>query len=258
MNGSATERGLLGTLGAIAVLLVMAPGAGAITASNTTPISPPDDGSSQSVSPVTISGQAGTVSSVRVVLELPGIDAPGDVDMLLVGPGGQRGIVMSDACGGGSFSNAAPLAFVTGVATVPDNCGFLVVGGTYGPTDINFGPDTFLAPAPAGPYPTGFGAFTGRAPTGPGPCTRSTTPRHEHRDVHRRRLDARPGDRRGSCPRAEEEVQEGEEAEEGQVRDVFPIASAALIERSISAPGPPTVAAPISAPPRPIFDSSFC
>ena len=166
MTGSATERGLLGTLGAIVVLLVMAPGAGAITASNTTAISPPDDGSSQSVSPVTISGQAGTVSSVRVVLELPGIDAPGDVDMLLVGPGGQSGIVMSDACGGGSFSNAGPLTFVTGVSTVPDNCGTGVVGATYGPTDVDLGPDTFLAPAPAGPYPTGFGAFAGASPNG--------------------------------------------------------------------------------------------
>ena len=162
MNGSMAARGLLA---AVAGLLVAAPAAGAVTASNTTPIGPND--TTPSVSPVTISGQAGTVSSVRVALEQPGIDAPGDVDMLLIGPGGQRGIVMSDACAGGSFSNAAPLAFATGAGALLDNCGTMVAGGTYGPTDVTSGgADSFPAPAPAGPYPTGFGAFTGSNPNG--------------------------------------------------------------------------------------------
>ena len=150
----------------VGALVLLAPSAGAVVVTNSTAIGPGDAGANPSVSPVSVAGQSGTVASVRVVLHQPGIDSPGDVDMLLVGPAGQRSIVMSDACGSGSFSNAADLTLGDGFPQILDNCGMGVAGGTFGPTDVNTGADEFPPAAPAPPYSASFATFVGTQPNG--------------------------------------------------------------------------------------------
>src|SRR5262249_57206133 len=69
------------------------------------------------------------------------------VDVLLVGPGGQKLLLMSDA-GGGTDAVNVNLTFDDAAAAI----GATVVSGTFRPTNIGAG-DLFPAPAPAGPYP---------------------------------------------------------------------------------------------------------
>src|SRR5262249_52663161 len=96
---------------------------------------------------IIVSGISGTVSKVTVDLFNFNHTFPGDVDVLLVGPGGQKLLLMSDA-GGGTDAVNANLTFDDAAAPI----GATVVSGTFSPTNIGTG-DLFPAPAPAGPYP---------------------------------------------------------------------------------------------------------
>ncbi|MFL6241306.1 MAG: beta strand repeat-containing protein [Actinomycetes bacterium] len=98
---------------------------------------------------LTVSGLSGAISNVTVTLKNvshPDID---DVDALLVSPGGQKLIFVSDA---GSASSATSNATVT----LDDGAASLIAAtgpwasGTFRPTDYNSGTDTFPAPAPSG------------------------------------------------------------------------------------------------------------
>ena len=88
---------------------------------------------------------------------------PSDIDMLLVGPGGQRLLLMSDV-GGGTDAVNATITFDDAAASP---IGATVVSGTFRPTNIGTG-DTFPAPAPAGPYPDPqlLSVFNGVNPNG--------------------------------------------------------------------------------------------
>ena len=86
-----------------------------------------------------------------------------DLDVLLVGPGGQKVLLMSDA-GGSAAAFGINLTIDDGAP--PMGSGTLVTG-TYSPTDLSIGPaDVFPAPAPAGPYGTALSAFNGTNPNG--------------------------------------------------------------------------------------------
>jgi len=88
---------------------------------------------------------------------------PDDLDILLVGPGGQKVLLMSDA-GGGAGINNVTLTFDDAAASkLPDSSA--IVAGTYKPTDFVTG-DTFPSPAPGGPYGTTLSAFSGLDPNG--------------------------------------------------------------------------------------------
>jgi subtilisin-like proprotein convertase family protein len=88
---------------------------------------------------------------------------PDDLDVLLVGPAGQKVLLMSDA-GGGTDINNATLTFDDAAAsTLPDASA--IVSGTYKPTDFGTG-DIFPSPAPGGPYGTTLSAFNGLNPNG--------------------------------------------------------------------------------------------
>jgi len=88
---------------------------------------------------------------------------PDDLDILLVGPGGQKVLLMSDA-GGGSDVNNITLTFDDAAASaLADSAA--IVAGTYKPTDFVTG-DTFPSPAPAGPYGTTLSTFNGLNPNG--------------------------------------------------------------------------------------------
>jgi uncharacterized repeat protein (TIGR01451 family) len=88
---------------------------------------------------------------------------PDDIDIILVGPGGQNSYLMSDVGGSNDISNVT-LTFDDAAASgLPDSA--VITAGSYQPT--NFGtPDAFPAPAPAGPYGTLLSAFNGTDPSG--------------------------------------------------------------------------------------------
>lgn len=109
-------------------------------------------------SDVTVSGMTGTVT--RVAVTLRGITSPkmNDLDYLLVGPGNEKYIFLSDV---GSTSVVEDfVATITDDAfgTFPNSGPF---SGTFKPTSGDGVADTFPAPAPAGPYnqPSGSPSF---------------------------------------------------------------------------------------------------
>jgi subtilisin-like proprotein convertase family protein len=137
--------------------------AGAITIPN-----PPSTGASTGVpsapypSTISVSGITGTVTKVTATLNSFSHTFPSDVDVLLVGPGGQKLLLMSDV-GGGTDAVGATLTFDDSAAAI----GATVVSGTFRPTNSGTG-DAFPAPAPAGPYPDPqlLSVFNGVDPNG--------------------------------------------------------------------------------------------
>ena len=131
--------------------------------------------------PVTVSGMTGTIS--KVVVKVNGLTHTfaRDIDMILVGPGGQKVMLMSDAGGNLPINNgiAATLTFDDAAAgLLPATT--VILPGTYKPTDIinggtndNF-PTPGPAPVPAAPAlgtatyvtPAGLGVFNGLSPNG--------------------------------------------------------------------------------------------
>jgi subtilisin-like proprotein convertase family protein len=105
------------------------------------------------------------VSNVQVTLSNINHTYPDDIDVLLVGPGGQKAILMSDA--GASFVvNGVNLTFSDGSPALPDSS--QISTGVYTPTNYagNDVTDTFPAPAPAGPYGGALSVFSGTNPNG--------------------------------------------------------------------------------------------
>src|SRR5205085_8436885 len=114
-----------------------------------------DDASTAQTYPSTIlvSGLTSTVFKVAVTLSNISHTFPDDFDMLLVGPGGQSVMLMSDV-GGGALIDSVTVTFDDDAALIlPDNSGF--VSGTYKPA--NYPP--LDDPFPAGPH--------GEMPPGP-------------------------------------------------------------------------------------------
>jgi subtilisin-like proprotein convertase family protein len=124
---------------------------------------------------ITVSGVTNPVTKVTVTLTGFNHTFPSDVDVLVVGPGGQKFILVSDVIGGTdavginwTFDDAAA-AFIGSTGTP--------ASGTFKPTNYTVCQDPFAAPAPAGPYltPGGIGtpcgtdtlaAFNGVNPNG--------------------------------------------------------------------------------------------
>jgi len=83
---------------------------------------------------------------------------PDDLDILLVGPGGQTVLLMSDV-GGSTDLNNVTLVFDDAAPAVLPDAG-TIVSGAWVPTNV--GVDEILsAPAPAGPYGTALSVFNG-------------------------------------------------------------------------------------------------
>src|SRR5262249_14411261 len=113
---------------------------------------------------ITVAGLAGTISKITVSLYNISHSFPDDLDILLVGPRGQKLLLMSDAGGRDPLTNAT-LTFDDTALPVPD--AILITTGTYSPA--NYGaPDYFPAPAPEGPYndPQRLSIFNGTVPNG--------------------------------------------------------------------------------------------
>jgi subtilisin-like proprotein convertase family protein len=109
-----------------------------------------------------LDGAAGTITDVDVVVTF-GHASPADVDMMLVGPQGQRSVLMSDVGGvnlvdvGLRFDDAAELNVP--LASLP--------GGKYRPTDNDgVGVDSYPLPAPPDSSPAPLAVFNGLKPNG--------------------------------------------------------------------------------------------
>lgn len=88
---------------------------------------------------------------------------PGDMDWLLVGPGGQKFVFMSDAVASFAAQSGATLTIHDGAANAMPATGATVnLNGEWKPTNHTAG-DAFAAPAPGGPYqeaaPAGTATF---------------------------------------------------------------------------------------------------
>ncbi|MCC6819423.1 MAG: S8 family serine peptidase [Verrucomicrobia subdivision 3 bacterium] len=132
---------------------------------NAAPITIPDVGKASIYpSPIAVSGVSGIVNKVTVTLLGYSHTWPDDVDVLLVGPTGQKVLLMSD-CGGGNVLNGVTLTFDSeAVASVADNA--VIPSGHYKPTNFDTTSDNFPAPAPSGPFGGSLAAFNGLDPNG--------------------------------------------------------------------------------------------
>lgn len=129
--------------------------------SNPTPISiadapvsntPPGIGSLYA-SPINVSGQGDYLVHLQVTLNNVNHAFPDDLDVLLVGPGGQSFVLQSDAGGNTSVVNRTYTFDDVGLTQLPNDGG--ITPGTYKPANHqgNDGAnDVFPAPAPTGPY----------------------------------------------------------------------------------------------------------
>jgi uncharacterized repeat protein (TIGR01451 family) len=132
---------------------------------NATPIGIPDSGKASSYpSIIAIAGVTNPVTKVTATLRGYRHTWPDDVDVLLVGPRGQKVMLMAD-CGGGAARDGVTLTFDDGaLSSVPDNS--VVAAGTYKPTNVDSTTDNFGAPAPASPFGLALAAFRGLDPNG--------------------------------------------------------------------------------------------
>ena len=126
------------------------------------------DGTTPYASPVQVAGAAGSVTDVDVALHGFGHEFPADVDLMLVGPGGQRTLLMSDA---GSYVDVAhlELGFDDEADLAVPDAG--LTSRSYRPGDLDAGWDgedlAFPAPAPGlGGIGTALSVFDGTDPNG--------------------------------------------------------------------------------------------
>lgn len=115
-------------------------------------------------STLSVSGLTGVITRVTVILGGLAHTFPDDVDILLVSPGGQKVMLMSDA-GGGTDITGNVLTFDDFAAgTLPDTTA-IPFFGTYRPTDFEPG-EAMPGPAPAGPYSVTLSSFNGSSANG--------------------------------------------------------------------------------------------
>jgi len=135
------------------------------TFTSTTPVRIPGGSATVGVADVypTTLNVSGLTGNKTISLTFTGLSTtyPGDMDWLLVGPGGQKFIVMSDVVSAFSTQTNATVKLIdTASANLPSGS-LTNMAGSWKPTDITSG-DTFAAPAPAGPYlsPASVGTAT--------------------------------------------------------------------------------------------------
>ena len=137
------------------------------TFENTAPIVTPDCGPATTY-PATISvaGLDGAVSRVTATLNDLSHTYPDDYDVLLVGPGGQSVVLMSDT-GGGYDAVHRTLTFDDAAPSYLPNEGPLLSNGAFKPTNIGLTGDLFPAPAPIlAPSGAALSVFNGTNPNG--------------------------------------------------------------------------------------------
>ena len=109
---------------------------------------------------ITVSGLPTAIGRLEVRLNHLTHTFPGDLDILLVGPGGQNVMLMSDVGQDGDIEGV----FLTFSDGAPALTNAQIVSGTYAPT--NTANDALPAPAPAAPHGTSLAGFIGTNPNG--------------------------------------------------------------------------------------------
>jgi uncharacterized repeat protein (TIGR01451 family) len=113
---------------------------------------------------VTVSNISGYVSDVAITVSNMSHSYPNDVSMLVVGPDGQDTALMANAAA------EAPVGMVDDTLIFDQNASNAlpafgqIVAGTYRPAD--YSPSYEFPNAPAGPYTTNLGVFSGISPNG--------------------------------------------------------------------------------------------
>ena len=124
-------------------------------------------------STITIAGETGTITNVEVTLQGMSHSDPTDVNVLLVGPGGQAVVLMSDTTaeyGGGVYPMTNVTFTLSDQAYYPLPPYSPMADGTFQPAD--FAPNhtnsayAFPSPAPAPPFYTLLGTYDGLSPNG--------------------------------------------------------------------------------------------
>lgn len=114
---------------------------------------------------IVVSTPATSISGLRVTLYDVQISRASDLDVLLVGPGGQKFLLMADAGGDNGLSSEATITFSdSAIQVLPENDA--IVSREYKPTTWEPNQSSFTAPAPAGPY-----VEPGSTPGGPNTLT---------------------------------------------------------------------------------------
>jgi len=141
-------------------------GGAPVTFTSSTAVRIPGTGTGPGVADVypTTLNVSGLSGNKTIKLEFTNLSTtyPGDMDWLLVGPGGQKFIVMSDVISAFTTQTNAVVGLKDSATDNLPSAGTVNMNGDWKPTDITSG-DTFAAPAPAGPYvspaPVGTATF---------------------------------------------------------------------------------------------------
>jgi subtilisin-like proprotein convertase family protein len=167
-RNSTTRRSRAATVALVAALLIggAGPGVTGVDAarnrqrgkelqifSNPTPIAIPSNAMAVP-SAITVSGFDTPIADVDVSLNILTHPTASDLDMLLVGPGGQMALIMSDA--GFAAANDSLSLSDQAANQLPESDP--LVSGTFQPTNYDFStsPDTFVSPpAPVATPPSG-------------------------------------------------------------------------------------------------------
>jgi subtilisin-like proprotein convertase family protein len=111
-----------------------------------------------------VAGVSGVISDLNVKVDKLSHQRAEDLDVVLVGPQGQKVVLTSDACTGAVAG--VSWTFDDEAAAVLDDFGTRECAtGRYRPTDY-YERESLPAPAPEGPYPTSLSVFDGTDPNG--------------------------------------------------------------------------------------------
>jgi hypothetical protein len=113
---------------------------------------------------VNVFGVPGVVQSVAVRLNSLTHTQPTDLDVLVVGPGGQTAFVMSDVCQQGGAVTGVTVTLRDGAPAIPQFC--TLTTGTFSPTNYGTTLDAMPPPAPPAPYGSALSVFNGVNPNG--------------------------------------------------------------------------------------------
>jgi subtilisin-like proprotein convertase family protein len=132
--------------------------------SNSTPIAITSN-SQTGPSTIAVSGFETPLADINVSLNTLTHPTASDLDVLLVGPGGQRALLMSEA---GNAADSDSLTFDDQAANQLPSTGPLVSGPFQATNyDFDLAPDTFAAPAPTNAtHGSTLGVFNGTDPNG--------------------------------------------------------------------------------------------
>jgi subtilisin-like proprotein convertase family protein len=164
-----TRISILKILLALLYIFLAARGAeaGSFNFSNNAPITINDFGPATPYPlTVTVSGFNAGITDLNVVLNGLSHTFPEDIGILLVGPGGQKVVLMNDTGGINPIVNIRLTIDDQASSTIPDPISGSLLSGTYKPTNLSPG-DTFAPPSlAAGPYSTSLSVFNGTSLNG--------------------------------------------------------------------------------------------